>query len=44
MSSSQALLNLILFTVIFTIALDLKTDDFIRVAKNPMPVTIGLVA
>ena len=44
MSSSQILLNVILFTVIFTIALDLKTDDFIRVAKNPMPVTVGLVA
>lgn len=44
MSSSQVLLNVILFTVIFTIALDLKTGDFARVAKNPMPVAAGLVA
>ena len=44
MSSSQVLLNVILFTVIFTIALELKPDDFIRVAKNPLPVAAGLVA
>jgi len=30
--------------VIFTIALDLKVDDFIRVAKRPLPVTVGLAA
>lgn len=44
MSSSQLLLNVILFMVIFTVALDLKVDDFIRVAKRPLPVTVGLVA
>ncbi len=44
MSSSQILLNVILFMVIFTIALDLKVDDFIRVAKRPLPVTVGLAA
>ena len=44
MSSSQVLLNVILFTVIFSIALELKPDDFIRVAKNPLPVAAGLVA
>lgn len=30
--------------VIFTIALDLKTDNFIRVAKNPLPMAAGLIA
>lgn len=44
MSSSQVLLNLILFMVIFTIALDLKTSDFIRVVKNPLPISAGLIA
>jgi hypothetical protein len=37
-------MNGILFTVIFTIALELRPDDFIRVAKNPLPVAAGLVA
>ncbi len=44
MSSSQFVLNVILFMVIFTIALDLKTDNFIRVAKNPLPISAGLWA
>ena len=44
MSSSQFVLNVILFMVIFTIALDLKTDNFIRVAKNPLPMAAGLIA
>ena len=44
MSSSQILVNVILFTVIFTVALELRPDDFIRVAKNPLPVAAGLVA
>jgi BASS family bile acid:Na+ symporter len=44
MSSSQILLNAVLFAMIFAIALELKPVDFVRVAKNPLPVAAGLIA
>ena len=44
MSSSQILLNAVLFAMIFSVALELKPADFIRVAKRPLPVVAGLVA
>jgi BASS family bile acid:Na+ symporter len=44
MNSSQILLNAVLFAMIFSIALELKPADFIRVAKRPLPVFAGLIA
>jgi BASS family bile acid:Na+ symporter len=44
MNSSQVLLNTVLFAMIFSVALELKPADFIRVAKRPLPVAAGLVA
>lgn len=44
MSSPQILLNAVLFAMIFSVALELKPADFIRVAKHPLPVVAGLVA
>ncbi len=44
MSSSQLLLNVILFMLMFTIALDLKTENFNRILKNPLPVSTALIA
>lgn len=44
MNSSQILLNAVLFAMIFSVALELKPADFIRVAKRPLPVLAGLVA
>lgn len=44
MSSSQILLNAVLFAMIYSVALELKPGDFVRVAKRPLPVIAGLVA
>ena len=44
MSSSQILLNAVLFAMIYSVALELKPGDFVRVAKRPLPVIVGLVA
>ena len=44
MSSSQILLNSVLFAMIFSIALELKPAHFVRVAKRPLPVVTGLIA
>jgi len=44
MSTSQLLLNAVLFTMIYAVALELRVDDFIGVAKRPLPVVAGLIA
>lgn len=44
MNSSQILLNAVLFAMIFSVALELRPADFVRVAKHPLPVAAGLVA
>lgn len=44
MSSPQFLLNIVLFAMIFSVALDLRGPDFLRVARHPLPVAAGLVA
>ena len=44
MNSSQILLNAVLFAMIFSVALDLKPADFVRVAKHPLSVIAGLIA
>ena len=44
MSTSQLLLNAVLFTLIYAVALELRVDDFIGVARRPVPVLAGLVA
>lgn len=44
MNSSQIALNLVLFAMIFSVALELKPADFLRVAKRPLPIAAGLIA
>lgn len=44
MNSSQILLNAVLFAMIFSVALELKPVDFVRVVKRPLPVVAGLIA
>lgn len=44
MNSSQIILNAVLFAMIFSVALELRPIDFLRVAKRPIPVIAGLVA
>jgi BASS family bile acid:Na+ symporter len=44
MSTSQLALNAVLFAMIFSIALELRPADFVRVASRPLPVVAGLVA
>jgi len=44
MSSPQFLLNAVLFAMIFSISLELRPADFVRVAKRPVPVMAGLIA
>ncbi len=44
MSSPQILLNLVLFAMIFSVALELKPADFALVARKPLPVVAGLIA
>ncbi len=38
------LLNAILAVVMFSIALDLRLDDFRRVARGPKPLIVGLTS
>jgi BASS family bile acid:Na+ symporter len=42
--SSLMLLNAILAIVMFSIAIDLKPDDFKRLGRNPRPVVTGLLS
>lgn len=42
--SSLMLLNAILAIVMFSIAIDLKPDDFRRLGRNPRPVVTGLLS
>jgi BASS family bile acid:Na+ symporter len=44
MSSSQVALNAVLFAMIYSVALELRPVDFVRVAGRPLPVIAGLVA
>lgn len=44
MSSSQLLLNAVLFAMIYAVALELHVEDFLGVAKRPVPVIAGLTA
>ena len=44
MITSQLLLNAVLFTLIYAVALELRVDDFIGVARRPVPVLAGLAA
>jgi bile acid:Na+ symporter, BASS family len=43
MTTQQLVLSLVLMTMVFSVALDLKTDDFRRVAQMPRAVLAGLV-
>lgn len=43
-NSPQILLNIVLFAMIFAVALDLRPEDFARVARSPLPVGAGLAA
>ena len=44
MNSPQILLSAVLFAMIFAVALELRPADFVRVAKQPIPVIAGLIA
>ena len=43
MSTQQLVLSLVLATMVFSVALELKVDDFRRVAQAPRAVLCGLV-
>jgi BASS family bile acid:Na+ symporter len=43
MSAQQAVLSLVLATMVFSVALDLKLDDFKRVLRTPRAVLAGLL-
>lgn len=43
-SESVFLLNVIMALMMFGVSLTLKTEDFTRVARNPRPAVVGLVA
>ena len=43
MSTPQLILSLVLATMVFSVALELKVSDFTRVAQNPKAVVCGLV-
>ncbi|WP_171239956.1 bile acid:sodium symporter family protein [Ruegeria sp. HKCCA5491] len=43
-ASNLKLLNAILAVVMFSIALDLRFDDFRRVARGPKPLIVGLIS
>lgn len=42
-NTSQLILSLVLATMVFSVALELKVDDFKRVAQNPKAVIAGLI-
>ncbi|NBT54396.1 MAG: bile acid:sodium symporter family protein, partial [Betaproteobacteria bacterium] len=43
MTSQQLILSLVLATMVFSVALELKPDDFWRVAQSPKAVIGGLI-
>ena len=43
MTTQQLVLSLVLATMVFSVALELKPDDFRRVAKSPKAVIAGLI-
>ena len=43
MSTQQIVLSLVLATMVFSVALELQLDDFLRVARSPKAVVVGLV-
>ena len=43
MSTQQLVLSLVLATMVFSVALELKVDDFRRVAQTPRAVVCGLI-
>ena len=43
MSAQQAILSLVLATMVFSVALELRVDDFRRVAQQPRAVVCGLI-
>ena len=43
MSAQQIVLSLVLATMVFSVALELQLDDFLRVARSPKAVVVGLV-
>src|SRR6187549_313781 len=43
MTTTQIILNLVLATMVFSVALELKVDDFRRVAQAPWAVACGLI-
>ena len=44
MSTPQIFLNVVLFAMIYSVALDLRGADFLRVARQPLAVMAGLIA
>ena len=43
MSTQQIILSLVLATMVFSVALELKVEDFRRVAQTPRAVICGLI-
>ena len=43
MSAQQIVLSLVLATMVFSVALELQLDDFLRVARSPKAVVVGLI-
>ena len=43
MTAQQLILSLVLATMVFSVALELKIDDFRRVAQTPRAVVCGLI-
>ena len=43
MTAQQLILSLVLATMVFSVALELRIDDFRRVAQTPRAVLCGLI-
>jgi predicted Na+-dependent transporter len=43
MTTQQIILSLVLATMVFSVALELQLDDFLRVARSPKAVIVGLI-
>ena len=43
MTTQQIILSLVLATMVFSVALELQLDDFLRVARSPRAVVVGLI-
>ena len=43
MNAQQIVLSLVLATMVFSVALELQLDDFLRVARSPKAVVVGLI-